>query len=67
MAQNGYNDPSTRKASSGKGMFRNALDRMIEARERQARAYVRNNLALYGRDMESLRNLMPVDPSGPTR
>ncbi|MER0238584.1 hypothetical protein [Fulvimarina sp. MAC8] len=67
MATNSYTDLSMRKASPSKGVFRTALDRMIEARERQARAYVRHNLAIYGRDIDEMSRSAPHDPSGPRR
>ncbi|MEN3794623.1 hypothetical protein [Fulvimarina sp. MAC3] len=67
MAKKSYTDLSMRKASPSKGVFRTALDRMIEARERQVRAYVRNNLAMHGHDLDELMKSGPTDPSGPQR
>ncbi|MDY8108198.1 hypothetical protein U0C82_03415 [Fulvimarina sp. 2208YS6-2-32] len=67
MATNNYTDLSMRKVSPPKGIFRNALDRMIEARERQARAYVRQNLSVYGRDFDEMVRSAPHDVAAPRR
>lgn len=67
MASNTNTNPSLRKDTGSKGVFRTALDRMIEARERQARAYVRHNMALYGRDLDDMARSAPHDPAGPRR
>jgi hypothetical protein len=50
MATSTYTDVSLRNSARSRGFMRNMLDRVIEAREREARRYVDNHFTMMGRE-----------------
>lgn len=50
MATTTYTELSQRRAGRSKGFMRTMLDRVIEAREREARRYIEDHMAFLGRD-----------------
>ncbi|HDZ73452.1 MAG TPA: hypothetical protein ENH55_11925 [Aurantimonas coralicida] len=50
MATTTYTELSHRGTGRSKGFMRSMLDRMIEAREREARRYIEDRMAFLGRD-----------------
>ncbi|MEF2553429.1 hypothetical protein VQ042_19055 [Aurantimonas sp. A2-1-M11] len=50
MATSTYTDVSLRNSARSRGFMRNMLDRVIEAREREARRYVDHHFSMTGRE-----------------
>jgi len=50
MATTSFTQLSLRQSGNSKGFLRNALDRVIEARERQARRYIAQHHSIHGFD-----------------
>ena len=50
MATTTFTELSLRRAGRSRGFMRTVFDRVIEAREREARRYVEDHMAIFGRD-----------------
>ncbi len=50
MATTTFTELSLRRAGRSRGFMRTVFDRVVEAREREARRYVEDRMAVLGRD-----------------